>query len=259
VDPEPGEEVFFHGHPSWRSLALFYAKGLLASLVIGIVAGIASAIADGTVQAGWVIAVVLVVFVILIFAGQIKRVQTTYSITNQRLTIETGLLTRELHETRLERVQNVNSHQTLSQRMLRVGSVDFDTAGAPSSISPSTASATRARSCAQSTGRCAPCGPTRTPRPTRASSLSQAPPSRPGRVNFGDLVPPLDPKRQRSLPGPGGVGTLAFWFHPLDPKRQSSPGASAERPSLTNVGVWRPTDGRQSLKVRNRALDASRC
>jgi uncharacterized membrane protein YdbT with pleckstrin-like domain len=129
VDPEPGEEIFFHGHPSWRSLALFYAKGLLASLVIGILAGIASAIADGTVQAGWVIAVVLVVFVVLIVAGQIKRIQTTYSITNQRLTIETGLLTRELHETRLERVQNVNSHQTLPQRVLRVGSVDFDTAG----------------------------------------------------------------------------------------------------------------------------------
>ena len=128
MDPEPGEEVFFHGHPSWRSLAWFYGKGLLASLLIGIVAGIASAIADRTVQTGWVIAVVLVVFVVLILAGQIRRVQTTYSITNQRLTIETGLLTRELHETRLERVQNVNSHQTLSQRMLRVGSVDFDTA-----------------------------------------------------------------------------------------------------------------------------------
>jgi len=128
VDPEPGEEVFFHGHPSWRSLALFYAKGLVASLLIGIVAGTASAIADRTVQTGWVIAVVLVVFVVLILAGQIRRVQTTYTITNQRLTIETGLLTRELHETRLERVQNVNSHQTLSQRMLRVGSVDFDTA-----------------------------------------------------------------------------------------------------------------------------------
>jgi uncharacterized membrane protein YdbT with pleckstrin-like domain len=128
VDPEPGEEVFFHGHPSWRSLALFYVKGLLASLLIGIAAGLASAIADRTVQAGWVVAVVLVVFVILFLVGQIRRLQTTYTITNQRLTIETGLLTRELHETRLERVQNVNSHQTLAQRVLSVGAVDFDTA-----------------------------------------------------------------------------------------------------------------------------------
>ena len=45
------------------------------------------------------------------------------------MTIDTGLLSRELHETRLERVQNVNSRQSLFQRMLGVGSVDFDTAG----------------------------------------------------------------------------------------------------------------------------------
>jgi uncharacterized membrane protein YdbT with pleckstrin-like domain len=128
VDPEPGEEVFFHGHPSWRSLALFYLKGVLIALTVGIVAGVASAAADHTVQVGWVIPVVLVAFVILLLAGHVRRLQTTYTITNQRLTIETGLLTRELHETRLERVQNVNSHQSLPQRMLHVGSVDFDTA-----------------------------------------------------------------------------------------------------------------------------------
>jgi uncharacterized membrane protein YdbT with pleckstrin-like domain len=128
VDPEPGEVVFFHGHPSWRSLALFYLKGLMITLLVGIVAGIASAVADRTVQLGWVIPVVLVVFVVLILAAQLRRLQTTYTITNQRLTIETGLLTRELHETRLERVQNVNSHQTLPQRLLRIGAVDFDTA-----------------------------------------------------------------------------------------------------------------------------------
>jgi uncharacterized membrane protein YdbT with pleckstrin-like domain len=128
VDPEPGEVVFFHGHPSWRSLALFYVKGLLITLVLGIVAGIASAAADRTVQVDWVIPAVLAVFVIVILAGHVRRLQTTYTITNQRLTIETGLLTRELHETRLERVQNVNSHQTLAQRLISVGAVDFDTA-----------------------------------------------------------------------------------------------------------------------------------
>jgi uncharacterized membrane protein YdbT with pleckstrin-like domain len=33
-----------------------------------------------------------------------------------------------MHETRLERVQNVGSSQSLLERMLRVGTVDFDTA-----------------------------------------------------------------------------------------------------------------------------------
>jgi uncharacterized membrane protein YdbT with pleckstrin-like domain len=128
VDPEPNEVVFFHGHPSWRSMTPFYAKGLLSSVAAGVIAGLVSALVSGHVEVGWVIVGVLLVFVVLIGAGQIRRIQTTYSITNQRLTIETGLFSRDLHQTRLERVQNVNSTQSLADRLLRIGTVDFDTA-----------------------------------------------------------------------------------------------------------------------------------
>ncbi len=128
VDAEPGEVIFFHGHPSWRSMTGFYLKGLLASLGAGVIAGVAGAIADGHVQVAWVIVVVLVVFALLIAFGQLQRIQTTYGISNQRLTIQTGLLSRDLHQTRLERVQNVNSRQSMLDRLLRIGTVDFDTA-----------------------------------------------------------------------------------------------------------------------------------
>ncbi len=129
MDPEPGEEIFFHGHPSWRSLALFYAKGLLAALVAGVIVGLVTRISAKHVQVGWVILAVAVVFLILAIIGQIRRIQTTYSITNQRLTIQTGLLSRDVHQTRLERIQNVNSSQSLFERLLRIGTVEFDTAG----------------------------------------------------------------------------------------------------------------------------------
>jgi uncharacterized membrane protein YdbT with pleckstrin-like domain len=129
VDPEPGEEIFFHGHPSWRSLALFYAKGLVLALLAGVIAGVVTRIAAGHVQVGWVIVAVVVVFLALVLIGQIRRIQTTYSITNQRLTIQTGILSRDVHQTRLERIQNVNSSQSLFERLLRTGTVEFDTAG----------------------------------------------------------------------------------------------------------------------------------
>jgi uncharacterized membrane protein YdbT with pleckstrin-like domain len=128
VDPEPGEEIFFHGHPSWRAMVAFYGKGLAVSILAGALAGIITAVAAGRVEVGWVIAVVLVVFIVGLATAQIARLQTTYTITNQRLTIQTGLLSREMHETRLERVQNVNLRQSLPERLLRIGSVDFDTA-----------------------------------------------------------------------------------------------------------------------------------
>jgi uncharacterized membrane protein YdbT with pleckstrin-like domain len=129
VDAEPGEEIFFHGHPSWRSLAAFYAKGLMAALLAGVIAGVATRIAANHVQVGWVIVAVVVVFLVLVLIGQIRRIQTTYSITNQRLTIQTGILSRDVHQTRLERIQNVNSSQSLFERLLRIGTVEFDTAG----------------------------------------------------------------------------------------------------------------------------------
>ena len=129
MDPEPGEQIFFHGHPSWRSLTTLYVKGLLAGLLAGVVAGVASRIADHRVQALWVIVAVLVVVLVLFGIGQARRLQITYSITNQRLTIETGILSRDLHQTRLERIQNVNARQSVFERLLGIGTVDFDTAG----------------------------------------------------------------------------------------------------------------------------------
>jgi uncharacterized membrane protein YdbT with pleckstrin-like domain len=132
VDPEPGEEIFFHGHPSWRSMLAFYVRGLLVAIVAGVIVGVVTRIANGGVQAGWVGTAVAVIFLIVLLWGLIRRISTTYSITNRRLTIRTGLVSREMHETRLERVQNVNSRQRLLERLLRVGTVDFDTAGSAS-------------------------------------------------------------------------------------------------------------------------------
>jgi uncharacterized membrane protein YdbT with pleckstrin-like domain len=72
------------------------------------------------------VAVIGVALVVL--AGFIKRITTHYTITTRRLHIKRGIIAREIQETRLERVQNVNYNQSLLQRILQVGDVDFDTA-----------------------------------------------------------------------------------------------------------------------------------
>jgi uncharacterized membrane protein YdbT with pleckstrin-like domain len=64
-----------------------------------------------------------------VIVGLVKRIATTYSITNQRLHIKRGIVARKIQQTRIERVQNVNITQSVIQRMLQVGKVDFDTAG----------------------------------------------------------------------------------------------------------------------------------
>ena len=63
-----------------------------------------------------------------VLIGFIKRVATPYTITDRRLNIKRGIVSREVQETRLERVQNVNYRQTVYQRIMQIGDVDFDTA-----------------------------------------------------------------------------------------------------------------------------------
>jgi hypothetical protein len=52
MDPEPGEQVFFHGHPSWRAMLTFYGRGVLISILAGAVAGVVTAIASSHVERG---------------------------------------------------------------------------------------------------------------------------------------------------------------------------------------------------------------
>ncbi|MDX6594640.1 MAG: hypothetical protein QOI72_22, partial [Solirubrobacterales bacterium] len=97
----PGEQVIFEGHPSWRAILGFYLKGILVAVVLGVIAKLVAG--NGTA-----FLVILVVIAITVVIGFVKRVATTYTITNRRLNIKRGIVSREIQETRLERVQNVN-------------------------------------------------------------------------------------------------------------------------------------------------------
>lgn len=116
-----GEQVIFQGHPSWRAILGFYLKGVLVAVVLGVIAKLL----DGN---GSAFLVILVVIGLTVLAGFVKRVATTYTITNRRLNIKRGIVSREIQETRLERVQNVNYRQSVYQRLMQIGDVDFDTA-----------------------------------------------------------------------------------------------------------------------------------
>src|SRR3954451_17719049 len=113
-----GEQVIFEGHPSWRAILGFYLKGVLVAIVLGVLAKLL----DGDRSA---FLVVLVVLGLTLVIGFVKRVATVYTITTRRLNIKRGIISREIQETRLERVQNVNFRQSVYQRLMQIGDVDF--------------------------------------------------------------------------------------------------------------------------------------
>jgi uncharacterized membrane protein YdbT with pleckstrin-like domain len=128
MDLEPGERLIFEGHPSWRAILGFYVKGLVVVALAGVATGIATQAADDKVDAGLVTLVVIVLVAIVIAAGYLKRLFTTYTISNHRLHIRRGIIARAEQQTLITRVQNVNTHQSILQRMLAIGNVNFDTA-----------------------------------------------------------------------------------------------------------------------------------
>ena len=117
------ENELYAGRPSWRALISFYLGGIGLAVVVLVVLGLLA----GEWPLAAAIAAAIVVLTLLI--GYLRRVSTKYLITNQRLRISRGIVRRHVQETRLERVQNVNYQQSVLDRMLGVGTVDFDTAG----------------------------------------------------------------------------------------------------------------------------------
>jgi uncharacterized membrane protein YdbT with pleckstrin-like domain len=122
MDLQSGERVIYQGHPSWRAILGFYLKGVLAAVVIAVVVGLV----DST---GLAVLVGAGLIALTVLAGFIKRVATVYTITDRRLNIKRGIVARNVQETRLQRVQNVNFNQGVYERIMQIGDVDFDTAG----------------------------------------------------------------------------------------------------------------------------------
>ena len=122
MDLHPGEQIVFEGHPAKRASLSFYLPFGLLAIVIAVVVAAATSIEIG-------IGAVVVLLALLGLVGHVKRTATDYAVTTQRLYIRRGILSKRVQQTRIGRVQNVNTHQSLLERILHVGTVEFDTAG----------------------------------------------------------------------------------------------------------------------------------
>jgi uncharacterized membrane protein YdbT with pleckstrin-like domain len=122
VDLHPGENVVYEGHPTWRALLGYYFTAVVGAIVVGVIVALAVSLAVG-------IAVAVALLALALLVGFVRRMATVYMISTQRLYIRRGILSKRVQQTRIDRVQNVNTDQSFFERILRVGKVDFDTAG----------------------------------------------------------------------------------------------------------------------------------
>jgi uncharacterized membrane protein YdbT with pleckstrin-like domain len=125
-----GETILWQGRPSWRAQISYFIVWIPLALLPVIIAGILTANDQDTGLPYWQwLLISLVVVVVVVAYDVIRRYATLYVVTDQRLRVRHGILSRSEQTARFERVQNVSVSQSLMDRLLKVGAVEFDTAG----------------------------------------------------------------------------------------------------------------------------------
>lgn len=123
VELTEGEKVVWSGHPSRYMLA-----GSVGVAVVLVAAGIAiQALLTGPLAwAGWVL---VLVGALIVVAGYLRLKSVQYVITDEEVYLKRGMLSRQVKNVRLDRIQNTGFDQTVLQRLLSYGNVRVDTAG----------------------------------------------------------------------------------------------------------------------------------
>ena len=126
----PGEQILYQGRPSPRSSVSFFLKWGSLALLPGVLFSVLDGAGAATllpVWQWWAITVILLALVVV--RDGIRRIAVAYTVSTERIHIRRGLLSRKEQSTDIDRVQNVNTDQSVVERALNVGNVDFDTAG----------------------------------------------------------------------------------------------------------------------------------
>ncbi len=122
MDLMQGEAMIWQGRPSWRAMMSFW----LSVLVLAVVVLVVGILIDQTTWFGLAAAIILAVG---LAKGYVERIATLYTVTDRRIIIRKGILSRKERAAHIDRVQNVNLSQTFLDRLFGVGTLDFDTAG----------------------------------------------------------------------------------------------------------------------------------
>jgi membrane protein YdbS with pleckstrin-like domain len=126
--PTSNAEPIWEGHPATLGMLYpyYYKRGrwtiLLSALLIGLAA-------LGAIGLGLAILSAVVMNAIMIGFGLMLRRTTIYQVTQRRVLSTTGILSRRTESAEIRRIENVTFEQSIIERLMGIGRIDFDTAG----------------------------------------------------------------------------------------------------------------------------------
>jgi uncharacterized membrane protein YdbT with pleckstrin-like domain len=120
---QPGEEILYRARITRLTLAPWMA--LLAVALI--IAGVAWFQFESVPGALTALAVAVLAGLVILWKNYVLS-SYDYVLTNHRIVLETGILSRRSMDSRLDKVNNVEHRQSLWGRLLNFGEVEIDTA-----------------------------------------------------------------------------------------------------------------------------------
>ena len=129
MDLLEGEQLIWKGKPTWRATLSFYIGWGVAALVPFVVVLLVNIFTDTDWPIWLGVVISLILLAIVLLAGWIRRFFTQYTVTTKRMTIREGILAKRESTAHVDRIQNITITQSPIDRIMKVGTVDFDTAG----------------------------------------------------------------------------------------------------------------------------------
>lgn len=128
--PAAEEQTLWRGTPS-RALLFAYPLAMVITLIAVPLAGRAASRAALDIEAAarnmrvawWLTAILLFIEILLLGVALLRLRSTVYTVTNQRVMIETGLVTKALQEIDLRYVDDSAFTQGVLHRLLGIGNV----------------------------------------------------------------------------------------------------------------------------------------
>lgn len=124
----PNETIALDMHPHW-----WYFVGPAVSLLAVVILGIIVLVKDPSGSGGDVLKIVVVALMVVaavwLIVRYMKWFTTYFVITSHRLIFRTGVLSKSGIEIPLERINNVNFHQSFLERVLGAGDLLIESGG----------------------------------------------------------------------------------------------------------------------------------
>ena len=124
------EETLWKGSPSWKLLLGKIVTIVVTLLGVPLLAQLLASRITDPMRAGqivhysWLATAALVTLELVLFLLALARLRSTvYTITNQRVMIETGMLTKSLSEIDLRYIDDTQFFQGITDRLLGVGNI----------------------------------------------------------------------------------------------------------------------------------------